>query len=163
MKSVAMRIHYLTLSSQSILMQPSSSQSAGTSFPDATSTSLSSNFISFRGYEPCFLLDFVLYLVAISATVFACENRGCSTSFVRRDSITEAAMRFGTKGNVSCRRGICSGVMIKRLRHMGQSTDSCQVPQWRCNREKNHFRMQSPQKVWPQREAFRTYGAARTS
>lgn len=150
---------YLALSSQSILMRPSASQSARTNFPDVSS----SNFISFRGYEPCFLLGFVSCLVAISATVFACENRGCSTSFVRRDSMTEAAMRFGTNGNVSCRRGICSGVMIKRLRHMGQSTDSCQVPQWRCNREKNHLRMQSPQNVCPQREAFKPYGAASTS
>lgn len=160
MKSVARQTYYLTLSSQSILMRPFSSQSVRSNFPNVSSKSFPSNFISFHGY---FLLDFVFCLAAISGTVFACENRGCSTSFVRRDSITEAAMRFGTKGNVSCRRGICSGVIVKRLRQMGQSTDSCQLPQWRCNREKNHFKMQSPQNVWPQCEAFKTYGAANTS
>lgn len=57
---------------------------------------------------------------------------------------------FGIKGNVKSDRGGRSGVQYKALLHTGQSTDSCQPPQPRWRREKNHFKMQVAQNVCPQ-------------
>ena len=64
-----------------------------------------------------------------------------------RDSTTAAATRLGTKGKVILERGTRSGVSIRTLRQIGQSTASCHPPQTRCNREKNHLRMQIAQNV----------------
>src|ERR1700761_3370848 len=61
------------------------------------------------------------------------------------------------------RRGTRSGVITSRLRHMGQSTDSCQPPHALWRREKKWRRMQSAQKVWPHWPGLREYGWAMTS
>lgn len=88
---------------------------------------------------------------------------GYLASFSIRDSQTAVAILFGTKGKVVLGRGGWSGVMTRRLRHIGQSTDSCHPPQVTCRREKNHFKMQRPQNVWPHWPGFRMYGWAITS
>jgi hypothetical protein len=71
------------------------------------------------------------------------------SSFFKRPSITSLARRFGVNGTVTIVRGVASGVNMSNERHTGQSTDSCQEPQLRCSREKNHFSVHKAQKVCP--------------
>lgn len=66
---------------------------------------------------------------------------------------------FGRNGNVCSDLGCKSGVERGHL-HIGHWTTSCQSPQLRCRREKNHFKMQVAQKECPHDGERRVYGDA---
>ena len=142
----------LSLFSHSALICPPSLQSVTSSASDILSGPLSSDCSSFRAHSlPRSFLDCDAHIPSVSSfLIFACEHNGSSRSFSMRDSMVAAATRFGTNGKVTNPRTAPSGVVIKRLRQIGQSTDSCQPPHARCKREKNHLRMQRAQNVWPQ-------------
>lgn len=71
-----------------------------------------------------------------------------------------SAVRFGVNGKQEVDRGVRSGVCGRMLLHNGQSTASCQPPHPLCRREKNHFKMQVAQNVWPQLCGINAYGQA---
>ena len=139
----------LSFLSHSARMSPPSLQAATSGTSETFSSSFSSDASLFRMHpRPRFFLDCDAHVPSGSSLlIFACEHNGGFTSFSIRDSMTEAVTRFGTNGKVSNNLGVVSGVMINRLRQMGQSTDSCHPPHGRCNREKNHLRMHRAQNV----------------
>lgn len=145
----------LSFFSHSALICPPSLQSVTSSASDNLSGSLLSDCSSFRAHSlPRSFLDCDAHTPSVSSfLIFVCEHNGGS-SFSTSDSMAAAATRFGTNGKVTNARTAPSGVIIRRLRQIGQSTDSCQPPQARCKREKNHLRMQRAQNVWPQWPGF---------
>ena len=130
-------------------LSPPSLQSVTSSASDIWSGSLSSDCSSFRAHSlPRSFLDCDAHMPSVSSfLIFACEHNGSLKSFSTNDSMVAAATRFGTNGKVTNPRAAPSGVVVRRLRQIGQSTDSCQPPQARCKREKNHLRMQRAQNV----------------
>lgn len=134
----------LSLFSHSVLVNPPSLQPAISAFSSTfSSASFDTSFFRLQLAQP------EPQPPSLSSLLTTRVLEGAHRSFSISDSQTAATVLFGTKGKVVSGRGMRSGVMTSKLRHIGQSTDSCHAPQWKCSREKNHLRIHRAQKVCP--------------